>query len=66
MSKTKEAIRLATEDGVTPYAAAKRMGLNPHGVYAAMKRLKAASKKAHCPVCDSLVPLSKMDLSKIP
>ena len=52
MSKTDEALRLIADEGLTPYAAAKKAGITPTTVYVAMQRRKG---KVTCPCCGSLV-----------
>ena len=64
MSKTEQALKLI-EQGMTPYAAAKEIGITPTTVYNAMKRQEAAKAagKVPCPCCGSTVPASQIDRS---
>ena len=57
MSKTDEALKLV-EEGLTPYAAAKQVGITPTTVYVAMRRIEAAraAGKVPCPCCGTVVP----------
>ena len=52
MSKTDQALKLVDE-GLTPYAAAKQVGITPTTVYVAMQRRKGKEK---CPCCGTIVP----------
>lgn len=58
MSKTQEAIALV-ESGVTPFAAAKQVGIQPNTIYVALKRKREKEAKAagrvSCPTCGTLV-----------
>lgn len=61
MSKTQDALRLMRERGLTPYAAAKEIGITPTTLYAAIKREEAKGNMASCPCCGSLVPAEKIN-----
>ncbi len=58
MSKTQEAIALV-DSGVSPFAAAKQVGIQPNTLYVALKRKREKEEKAagkvHCPTCGTLV-----------
>lgn len=58
MSKTQEAIALVHQ-GMSPFAAAKQVGLSANTLYVALKRLreKEAQQKGivPCPCCGSMV-----------
>jgi len=61
MSKTQDALRLIREKGLTPYAAAKEVGITPTTLYSAIKREEAKSEKQACPCCGTLVPNEKIN-----
>lgn len=64
MSRTEQALKLI-EEGITPYAAAKQIGITPTTVYAAKRRQEAAraAGKVSCPCCGTTVPDSQIDRS---
>lgn len=51
-SKTKRALHLMETEGLTPYAAAKRIGIDPSIVHRAAKRREG---KKICPCCDQII-----------
>jgi hypothetical protein len=51
-SKTKEALRLIDEEELTPYAAAKAVGIDPSIVHRAFKRRQG---KNICPCCNQII-----------
>ncbi|MBU1363953.1 MAG: helix-turn-helix domain-containing protein [Gammaproteobacteria bacterium] len=61
MSKTQDALRLMREKGLTPYAAAKEVGITPTTLYAAIKREEAKGVITNCPCCGTLVPGEKIN-----
>lgn len=63
MSKTDDALRFIDQDGLSPYAAAKKAGITPTTVYVALKRREAAAAagKEPCPCCGTLVPGEKIN-----
>jgi len=61
MSKTQDALRVMREKKLTPYAAAKEVGITPTTLYAAIKREEAKGVLAACPCCGSLVPAEKIN-----
>jgi hypothetical protein len=61
MSKTQEAIRLMREKGITPYAAAKEVGITPTTLYTGLKREEAKGTMKPCPCCGSVVPVDKIN-----
>lgn len=61
MSKTQDALRLMREKGLTPYAAAKEVGITPTTLYAAIRREEAKGVLAACPCCGTLVPGEKIN-----
>lgn len=61
MSKTQDALRLIREKGMTPYAAAKEVGITPTTLYAAIKREESKKAMEACPCCGSLVPAEKIN-----
>lgn len=61
MSKTQEALRLLREKGLTPYAAAKEVGITPTTLYTAIKREEAKGAMAACPCCGSMVSAEKIN-----
>lgn len=60
MSKTQEAIALVNQ-GMTPFAAAKQVGLSANTLYVALKRLKEKQGNEPCPCCGTLVPGEKIN-----
>ncbi len=62
MSKTQEAIALVNQ-GMTPFAAAKQVGLSANTLYVALKRQRERQSVEACPCCGSLVPAEKIDRS---
>lgn len=65
MSRTEQALKLIEEERLTPYAAAKQVGITPTTVYAAMRRQEAAraAGKVSCPCCGTTVPTNQIDRS---
>lgn len=61
MSKTQDALRLMRERGLTPYAAAKEIGITPTTLYAAIRREEAKGAMEPCPCCGSVVPAEKIN-----
>lgn len=61
MSKTQDALQLIREKGLTPYAAAKEVGITPTTLYAAIKREASKMAMSACPCCGSLVPAEKIN-----
>jgi hypothetical protein len=61
MSKTQDALRLMREKALTPYAAAKEVGITPTTLYAAIKREETKGVLAACPCCGTLVPAEKIN-----
>jgi transposase-like protein len=55
MSKTQEAIALVNQ-GMTPFAAAKQVGLSPNTLYVALRKLREKKGVEPCPCCGSMVP----------
>lgn len=55
MSKTQEALLLIREKGLTPYAAAKEVGITPTTLYTAIKREEAKKIQEICPCCGQFV-----------
>lgn len=55
MSKTQDALLLIREKGLTPYAAAKEVGITPTTLYAALKREEAKKATEICPCCGQVV-----------
>jgi hypothetical protein len=51
-SKTMQALDLILQDGLTPFAAAKQVGVHASAVYRALER---AEKKPICPCCGQVV-----------
>lgn len=51
-SKTQKAVDLVLHDGVTPFAAAKQLGIHPSAVYRALIRVE---EKTICPCCGQVV-----------
>ena len=45
--KTEFALRLVSEDGLTPYAAAKKAGIALSTIYRALNRAKTIQTEAH-------------------
>lgn len=68
MSKTQEAIALV-ESGVSPFAAAKQIGIQANTLYVALKRKREKEEKAagrvHCPCCGSLVDPVQLEAHKL-
>ena len=64
MSKTEEAL-MYIDEGMTPYAAAKKAGITSTTVYVALKRREAnkAAGKVTCPCCGSVVDAERIDRS---
>lgn len=56
MSKTQDALQLIRDNGLTPYAAAKEVGITPTTLYAAIKREASKMAMAACPCCGTMVP----------
>jgi hypothetical protein len=52
MSKTQAALALVRESGMTPYAAAKQVGISSPTIYGAIRRQK---NKEICPCCGQIV-----------
>lgn len=61
MSKTQDALQLIREKGLTPYAAAKEVGITPTTLYAAIRREEAKGAIASCPCCGSQVPAERIN-----
>lgn len=61
MSKTQDALRLMREKGLTPYAAAKEVGITPTTLYAAIRREEAKGAMEACPCCGSMVPTERIN-----
>lgn len=61
MSKTQDALRLMRDKGMTPYAAAKEVGITPTTLYAAIKREEAKGVMTACPCCGSIVGSEKIN-----
>lgn len=59
MSKTQEAIALVNQ-GMTPFAAAKQIGLSPNTLYVALKKQREKQGIEACPCCGSLVQVEKI------
>lgn len=57
MSKTEQALQFVDE-GMTPYAAAKKAGITPTTVYVALKKREAekAAGVERCKCCGQLLP----------
>jgi predicted DNA-binding protein (UPF0251 family) len=55
MSKTQEALQLIRDKGLTPYAAAKEVGITPTTLYAAIKREESKKAMDVCPCCGQVV-----------
>lgn len=60
MSKTQEALALVNQ-GMTPFAAAKQVGLSANTLYVALKRQREKQGIEACPCCGSLVPAEKIN-----
>ncbi len=54
MSKTQEAIALVNQ-GMTPFAAAKQVGLSANTLYVALKRQREKQGIEACPCCGQVV-----------
>lgn len=52
-SRTQDAIKWMTEQGCTPYAAAKKFGIAPVNVYRALK--EQAKDKPRCECCGQVI-----------
>jgi len=63
MSKTQDALRLMKDKGLTPYAAAKEVGITPTTLYAAIRREEAKGAITACPCCGTLVQAEKINRS---
>jgi transposase-like protein len=63
MSKTQDALRLIKDKGMTPYAAAREVGITPTTLYAAIRREEAKGAMAACPCCGTVVSSEKIDSS---
>lgn len=63
-SKTQQALRLLRDEGLTPYAAAKAVGITPATVYAAIRReeSKVARGLVKCPCCGTDVPADRINV----
>lgn len=61
-TKTQRALALV-DQGMTPFAAAKQIGMAPNGVYLAVKKRReaAAAGLADCPCCGTQVPAEKIN-----
>ena len=57
-SKTKRALKLIETEGLTPYAAAKRLRIDPSIVHRAAKRREG---KKICPCCDQIIQEASPD-----
>jgi predicted DNA-binding protein (UPF0251 family) len=60
MSKTQEAIALVNQ-GVTPFAAARQVGLSTNTLYVALKKARAKKGVEVCPCCGTLVSGEKIN-----
>jgi len=60
MSKTQDAIALVNQ-GLTPFAAAKQVGLSANTLYVALKKQREKQGVEACPCCGSLVPAEKIN-----
>jgi predicted DNA-binding protein (UPF0251 family) len=60
MSKTQEALGLVNQ-GMTPFAAAKKVGLSANTLYVALKKQREKQGIATCPCCGMLVPVEKIN-----
>jgi hypothetical protein len=49
------------ERGLTPYAAAKKVGITPTTLYTAIKREEAKGTMEACPCCGSMVLTERID-----
>jgi hypothetical protein len=49
------------EKGITPYAAAKEVGITPTTMYAAIRREEAKGTMEPCPCCGSVVPTERIN-----
>lgn len=54
MSKTQEAIALVNQ-GMTPFAAAKQVGLSANTLYVALKKQRGKQNAETCPCCGQVV-----------
>lgn len=59
MSKTQEAMALV-DQGMTPYAAAKQVGLSANALYVALKKRREKQGVEPCPCCGTLVPSDRI------
>lgn len=60
MSKTQEALALVNQ-GMTPFAAAKQVGLSANTLYVALKKQRERQGVEACPCCGTLVPGEKIN-----
>lgn len=60
MSKTQEALALVSQ-GMTPFAAAKQVGLSANTLYVALKKQREKQGVEACPCCGTLVPGEKIN-----
>lgn len=60
MSKTQEALALVNQ-GMTPFAAAKQVGLSANTLYVALKKERAKQGVEACPCCGTLVAGEKIN-----
>lgn len=63
MSKTQDALQLIRDKGLTPYAAAKEVGITPTTLYAAIKREESKKVMEPCPCCGTMVPGERINRS---
>jgi hypothetical protein len=55
LSRTQQALALMRDEKMTPYAAAKQLGLSPSAIYVAERNEKDRQLKDRCPCCDAVL-----------